>query len=291
MKNSIKEMYMSKKYVKLLVIFSIPLLILILVLPTVSFSQEAPEEEAELAEEILAEEGQEEAVEEEAMEEELEPVLEITQIEGIGDEESLYSIELRDVELTDFFRVIAHDNNLNILVDRSVTGRVTASLRNITINEALDRIAEMYNLTFEERGRVTVVKPNIVTKTFILKHIKAEDLFAVAQEAAAEEGEVIGLSTVYDLLSDEGRIFLGKQLNSVVVMDYPSNISEIEAFLKAIDQKTSVKVFKLKYISVKDLFPDLKDDERSERTKQRQERQDERDEIKEIRKSGVCGSE
>jgi len=132
------------------------------------------------------------------------PVLEIRRLEA---EVPLYSIELRGVDLADFFRVIAHDYSLNIIVDKNVKGKVVASFTNISLEEALERIAEIYNLTLEKKENIIVVKPKEI---------------------------------VY-------------------------------------------RVFKLKYISVKDLFPGLKEEERGEREKQREERKSERDEIKEIR--------
>ena len=58
------------------------------------------------------------------------PVLEIKRLES---EAALYSIELRDVQLNDLFRVIAHDYNLNILIDPAVSGTITASFTNISL--------------------------------------------------------------------------------------------------------------------------------------------------------------
>src|SRR3989338_7381644 len=38
----------------------------------------------------------------------------ILEIKQLGTEEPLYSLELREVELSDLFKVLAHDYNLNI---------------------------------------------------------------------------------------------------------------------------------------------------------------------------------
>lgn len=276
------------------------IMIISLFFPLTIFSQEASFEQ-EVTNEVNkgdqpVNEAKPAAGEQKAAVAQPEPVIEITEVKTNESGEPLYSLELRDVELADFFRVIAHDHKRNILVDKDVRGKITASLREITIGEALDRVAEMYNLAFEEKGNVTIVKLHIITKTFILKNIKADELFAAGEEggdaaaagagAAAEAGagENAALNTIYDLLSENGKIFLGKQINSVVVMDYPGNVEKIGMFLEAIDQKTSVKVFKLQYLSVKDLFPDLITSERTERVNQRTERDEEREEI-----SGISG--
>jgi len=111
-------------------------------------------------------------------------VLEIKKLSG---SKNLFSIELREAELADIFRVIAHDFNLNILVDKNVKGKVTASFTNISLEEAIEKIAEMNNLRLEKKGNVIIVKPNLITKVFRLKYISAKDI--VGEEEKEEEIE------------------------------------------------------------------------------------------------------
>lgn len=209
-----------------------------------------------------------------------EPVMEIKQIEA---EKPLYAFELRDVEIGDLLRVLAHDYKLNLLVDKEVSGKITASLNAISLEEALETIAESQNLSLKKKGNVIRVAPNIITKIFKLKFIEARELLEsfsssddtssdtstassenATEEAAAAEGESTASSedsasaqslpnTIYDLLSDKGKVLLGKQPNSLVVMDYPPYVEKIEAYLKEIDQKIDSRVFKLKYLKAADV--------------------------------------
>jgi type II secretory pathway component HofQ len=186
------------------------------------------------------------------------PILEIKRLES---ESPLYSIELRDVQLNDLFRVIAHDYNLNILMDQDVSGTITASFTNISLEEALDAIAEMSNLSVEKKGNIVKVKPNLLTKTIVLRYIEAKKLLeesssgqtgsaqaASGQATAGQGAEAKSPTGIYSLLSDKGNILLGHQQNSLTVIDYPSNISKVEEFLKVIDHKMETRIFKLKYL-------------------------------------------
>jgi type II secretory pathway component GspD/PulD (secretin) len=191
------------------------------------------------------------------------PVLEIKRLES---ETPLYSIELRDVQLNDLFRVIAHDYNLNILMDQDISGTITASFTNISLEEALDAIADMSNLSLEKKGNIVKVKPNLLTKTIVLRYIEAKKLLegsipgqagsaqpssgqaAPGQAASGQAGEATAGTGVYSLLSTKGKILLGQQQNSLTVIDYPVNISKVEEFLKVIDHKMETRVFKLKYL-------------------------------------------
>lgn len=228
-----------------------------------------------LAQEIAEE--QKEVITEPKKEREAPAIIEIKQKEP---GQPLFSLELRNAPIKDFLRLLAHDYNLNILIDKDVKGEITASLRNISLEEALERIAEMHNLILEKKEDVIIVRPNLITKVFILKNLEVRELLKLPQE---KEGEESRAHTIYDLLSEEGKIFLGEQQNSLVVIDYPSNIKKVEEFLQVMDQKMTFHVFKLKYLSVKELFPQLVDREIEERKKYREEREAERAEIKEIR--------
>ena len=100
-------------------------------------------------------------------------VIQIKRLETI---EPLYSFELRDVEAGDLFRVLAHDYKLNLLVDKDAQGKITASLTNISLEEALNSIAESLNLKLEKKGNIIWVSPHFITQTFKLKYLKATDV-------------------------------------------------------------------------------------------------------------------
>ncbi len=225
---------------------------------------------------------------------EIVPSFPVFEVKRLDTKEPRYSIELRNVELGDLFRTFAYNYKLNLLIDKRVKGSVTASFTNISLEEALQRIAQMNNLTLKKEGDVTIVKPNLVTRMFVLRYVKADELLGLSKEdqgqgkQGKQDKSKEKAATVYDLLSPEGKILLGPQSNSIVVIDYPPNVEEVKNFLMAVDQRMSREAFKLKYLSVKDLFPGLVDEERNKRKEQMEEREQESDEIKGIK--GTTGT-
>lgn len=236
----------------------------------------------------------------------VEPILEIKKVDP---ENSLYSIEMRNVDLNDFFRVVAHDYKLNILVDSAVQGNITASFNNITLEEALDGIADLSSLVMEKNRNIIKISANLVTRVFVLKHIEAKKLLqgassgsggassstssssqgmgqegssggsgvssssgaaesgsegAQGEQQEGSEGGSSGTSsstgkanTIFDLLSDKGKILLGQYPNSIMVIDSPSHLKSIEEYLVAIDQKMASRVFKLKYLKATELVGEV----------------------------------
>lgn len=100
----------------------------------------------------------------------------VIQIKRLETAQPLYSFELREVEAGDLFRVLAHDYKLNLLVDKDVEGKITASLSNVSLEEALNSIAESLNLKLEKKGNIIWVSPHFVTQAFKLKYLKATDV-------------------------------------------------------------------------------------------------------------------
>lgn len=206
-----------------------------------------------------------------------EPVMEIKQLAA---DKPLYSFELRDVEIGDLFRLLAHDYKLNLLVDKDVSGQVTASLTEVSLEEALQTIAQAQNLKLEKKGNILWVVPHLITKIFILKYIEAKDILGLGESsestttsasatgptaetttaaaqttgtASSSTTAASGPSSIYDLLSEKGKVFLGKQPNSLLVIDYPPHLEKIEAYFKEIDQRMANRVFKLKYLKAADV--------------------------------------
>ena len=173
---------------------------------------------------------------------------------GTGSNGPMYSIELRDTDLVDLFRFLAHEYKLNLLVSDTVQGKITATFTNVSLEEALNEIAESQNLLIEKKNNFLRISPNLVTQVIILKYLEASTLLGEPAPAAQGETAVSKTGSIYDLLSDKGKILPGKAPNSIVIIDYPRNVQKVEDYVKAIDQRMTKRVFKMKYLKASDLM-------------------------------------
>lgn len=219
----------------------------------------------------------EEKKKEEEAKKEITETLPLLEIKRLETEKPLYSIELRGVALADFFRIIAHDYDLNILIDKDVKGEITASLTNISLDEAIKKISDMHGLIFEKNGNVIIVKPYLITKVFILKHIEAktiidESIGQAGKSVSSKEGEETSAGTtgkalvvkINSLLSPVGKVLLGKQHNSIMVIDHPENVDKVREYLEMADKGMSSRIFKLKYINAKEVVGTLGEEDTSQ---------------------------
>jgi len=164
--------------------------------------------------------------------------------------EDLFSMELRNVEIQDLMRVLAYKYKLNIIMDQEVKGKVTASFSNIPLEEALDVLLENLNLTSEREGTLIKIKPNLVSKTFTLNHVEAKLIYdSLSGQSAGDKKE----STLANLVSADGKVFMGGLPNSLLVIDYPSYIRRVAEYIAMVDQKMTSRIFKLKYLNAADI--------------------------------------
>ncbi len=175
------------------------------------------------------------------------------------------SVNLKDVDLTDFFRLIHEVSGLNIMVDPSVTGKVTLVLDSVPWDQALDivlssnglgrtlegnvlRIAKIETLTGEEDAAAKLNESRLeagplVTEVRHLKYARALD--TPASQAAGAGGPVPqltpGVVTILKglagVLSKRGTVVADPRDNAVIMADVVPQIPIIEAVIDKLDMK------------------------------------------------------
>jgi len=154
------------------------------------------------------------------------------------------SVNLKDVDLKDFFRLIHEISGLNIVVDPNVTGTVTLVLVDVPWDQALDivlknnnlgkelegnvlRIATVATLKKEEedrrdlaRARAEAVEPVTVSRT--LSYARAEDMENILRK----------------FLSTRGQIIRDERTNTIIISDIPDVLPPMDNIIKQLDRKS-----------------------------------------------------
>lgn len=154
------------------------------------------------------------------------------------------SVNLKDVDLKDFFRLIHEISGLNVVLDPNVRGTLTIVLDDVPWDQALDivlknndlarqldgnvlRIATVDTLRHEADGRraqheAEALAVDKVTFTRFLSYAHAKDLVITCKKFISQRGDVI---------ADE-------RTNAIIVNDVPSVIPVIDKLLTQLDRKT-----------------------------------------------------
>jgi type IV pilus assembly protein PilQ len=154
------------------------------------------------------------------------------------------SVNLKDVDLKDFFRLIHEISGLNVVLDPSVHGTVTLVLDEVPWDQGLDIVLRNNGLTKEIDGNVL----RIATQDTLKKEADARRDLLKAQTDAVEMVTVTRVlsyaqattmvNTVKKFLTTRGDVFADPRSNTLIIRDIPSSIPKIDNLLRQIDRKS-----------------------------------------------------
>lgn len=155
------------------------------------------------------------------------------------------SLDIKGMDIVDILKMLSTRTGMNIVVGKNVTGKVTLFLKNVDAWDAFEIILLANDLAYEKKGDII----NVMTqrdyelqygeryqdkkqaKTIQLKYAKAVDLSRALNQFKTNVGKIV---------VDEGS-------NTLILLDNPQKIKEMEDFIKSADLPLKTKVFSLNY--------------------------------------------
>jgi type IV pilus secretin PilQ/predicted competence protein len=135
-------------------------------------------------------------------------------------------MEYSDVPLTVILQSFASTYNLNIVPPKDIKERVTISLKDVTLDEALEAILTSTGYSYYKKGNLIYIYPSVgpdeaslITSSFALKYLTASD----AQNLLAKS------------LSPKGDVKVNDVTNSLIIRDYKPVLEKIKTLLEEID--------------------------------------------------------
>jgi type IV pilus assembly protein PilQ len=154
------------------------------------------------------------------------------------------SVNLKDVDLKDFFRLIHEISGLNVVLDPNVKGTLTIVLDEVPWDQALDIVLINNGLDKQLNGNVL----RVATRDTLKKEAEtARDLQKAQAEAVAPITTTRVLSyanaktmvvTLKKFLSARGDIFADERSNQLVIRDIPSVIPTLDNLIHQLDRKS-----------------------------------------------------
>jgi type IV pilus secretin PilQ/predicted competence protein len=175
------------------------------------------------------------------------------------------SVNLKDVDLKDFFRLIHEISGLNIIIDPNVTGSVTMVLDNVPWDQALDivmrnnglgkvlegnvlRIARVDTLTAEQAANAKLIDARIDAQPLVTKFLPVN--YAKAATVAGQLKNWTGGGG----LSKRGNVLVDDRTNTLVVSDIATQIPLITDIVTKLDRKTRQVSIEARVVQATTLF-------------------------------------
>src|SRR5258708_3856689 len=154
------------------------------------------------------------------------------------------SVNLKDVDLKDFFRLIHEISGLNVVLDPNVHGTLTIVLDDVPWDQALDIVLKNNDLARELEGNVL----RVATVETLKKEADGRRAQVESEALAVEKVSVTRflsyahakdvVITAKKFLSVRGDVVADERTNAVIVNDIPKVIPIIDRLLTQLDRKT-----------------------------------------------------
>jgi len=164
---------------------------------------------------------------------------------------SQISLDIKGMDVVDVLKMLANRSGLNIVVGKNVSGRVTLFLKDVDTWDAFIIILLANDLAYEEKGGIINVMTqreyeasngrrfhdNKEVKIIQLQFAKAPTLSVALNQIRTTQGKVVADETS----------------NTIVIIDTPEKIMEMEEFIANADLPLETRVFDLNYAQAEPL--------------------------------------
>ncbi|MFQ5663818.1 MAG: type IV pilus secretin PilQ [Terriglobia bacterium] len=154
------------------------------------------------------------------------------------------SVNLKDVDLKDFFRLIHEISGLNIVLDPNVSGTVTLVLIDVPWDQALDIVLRNNSLGSSLDGNVlriatleTLRKEQEQQRDLVRARDQAVELITVTRELSYAQASDLE-PTLQRFLSTRGEVIRDDRTNTLIIRDIPSVIPAVDNLIQQLDRKS-----------------------------------------------------
>jgi type IV pilus assembly protein PilQ len=154
------------------------------------------------------------------------------------------SVNLKDVDLKDFFRLIHEISGLNVVLDPNVKGTLTIVLDDVPWDQALDIVLKNNDLSRQLEGNVL----RIATVETLRKEAESRRAQVEAEALAVDKVTVTRflsyahskdvVPTIKSFLTQRGDVISDDRTNALIIQDIPSVMPAIDRLLTQLDRKT-----------------------------------------------------
>tara|TARA_Y100001934_G_C12376991_1_gene789795 strand:- start:2762 stop:4450 length:1689 start_codon:yes stop_codon:yes gene_type:complete len=164
---------------------------------------------------------------------------------------SRISLNFQDAKLVNVVRMLVSQDNLNLIMGEDVSGRVTVSLDDVSLETALDAILHVNNYEWFIQENIIIVQPmtskkvmsgELLTRMFRLNYVTGTIASDAVKEVLTSRGKIRALSSTASTNLEPG------EKDILLITDLPNNFSLIEGVIKSLDVKSDQVNISVKFI-------------------------------------------
>lgn len=167
------------------------------------------------------------------------------------------SLDIKGMDIVDVLKMLAQRSELNIVVGKNVTGRVTMFLKDVDVWDAFEIILLANDLAYEKKGAIlNVMSQRDYELQYGQRHQDKKEVKVIALRYAKAADLSRALT---QMKTNIGKIIVDDASNTLVLVDTPLKIAEMEDFIRKTDLAIQTRVFSLQYAQADKLSPKIQE--------------------------------
>ena len=166
------------------------------------------------------------------------------------------TVNFQNADVRSVINFLAEYSGVNIVAGPAVEGDVTLNLHDVSWEQALDILCQTYGLqAVQEKGYIRIVRVDDFQKEEDAREqheankrhlVRMETRIIDINNASAKDL----ITPVKTILSERGKVDVDQRTNSLIVTDEPTNVQQVEQFVKGLDRETKQIKISAKLVEV-----------------------------------------
>lgn len=158
------------------------------------------------------------------------------------------SLNLKDANVVDIFRLLAEQNNLNVIVSPEISSTISLRLNDVSFDDAMKVVLDASNTQMKRTGKILYIYPrqtsgmereDFVTEVFDIHYVDTNNLMPVIQPLLSPDAR----TQTFTPTAIEGKS------PSLIISDIPENIEKARKMIERLDVETPQILIEAKIVS------------------------------------------
>lgn len=155
------------------------------------------------------------------------------------------SLDAKGMDVVDVLKMLSARSGLNMVIGKNVTGRVTLFLKDVNASDAFEIVLAANDLAYEKKGIII----NVMTqRDYELLHGQRHQDKKEVKVIQLKYAKAVDLANALNQMkSNIGKVIVNEGSNTLVLVDTPEKLQEMEEFIDTTDLPVETRIFNLSY--------------------------------------------
>lgn len=167
------------------------------------------------------------------------------------------SLDIKGMDVVDVLKMLSTRSGMNIAIGKNVTGRVTLFLKDVNIWDAFEIVLSTNDLAYDKKGDIINVITQRDYELLYGERYKDKTEVRIVQPKYVKVADLS--KALIQVKTNIGKIVVDEGSNTLVLIDTPDKLREMEGFIKNTDLPLQTRVFTLNYAQADKLAPKIQE--------------------------------